>query len=540
MATVGNLVVNLMGDSSHLQKTLSGAQSLLGGFKTKIAAAVGAVGIGALFKGGIEDAETAFREQAKLGAVLQATGGAAGVTRTEIANLAGELQTLTTISDDATMGAAAQLATFGNISGEMFKDTLRLAQDLSVVMGGDVTSATKVLGKALSDPERGMDTLRKQGIMLSAAQKDQITNFMKVNNLAGAQKVILDQLATSVGGAAQAVKTPLMELRSEFGDLWKDIGKIAKAFGFDELARTLRDIVKYIRMITAAPEIEFVSDKNIAKAKSAAEDQKRAFDAWKTQRDERKKAFTDRTASLVDGFNRVSADNIDNDIRKVNEYARLMNRPELRGNTRIQTAIVNKHTGIVDAIRSAQQQTEALQKNFTEIDKTIQSFASKGAPIQFLDQLRKALTTLEQMTKQREEYENLTKNAARYEDDLRSRASQLISDTRSPLERLKQELDGIRELRDLGMVSDQQADIAEQNAATGIFGQSGSTGAVGAAEMGSQAAFGAIQAAIRSGQNDEVNKQILAVNKRQLEEMEKQNDLRREQAQAPAGLPVGI
>lgn len=179
-----------------------------------LAAAVGA-GVA------IQAARESVQAQKKLQAVLSATGGAAGVTADQIQQLAGELQRTTNFEDDTTVAAAGMLATFKKIKGSVFTDAIRLAQDLSAVMGTDLESSILLVGRALNDPLKGMRALK----FLTAAQRDEITKLAKAGDLAGAQAKILDAMKKTVGGAAKAMADPITLAKNEFGELVETIGK---------------------------------------------------------------------------------------------------------------------------------------------------------------------------------------------------------------------------------------------------------------------------------------------------------------------------
>ena len=79
--------------------------------------------------------------EAKLEAVVRATGEAAGFSADEMKAYAGELQLVSTYGDEVTISALAILATFKNINGENFKSATVAAQDMATVMGTDLNSA---------------------------------------------------------------------------------------------------------------------------------------------------------------------------------------------------------------------------------------------------------------------------------------------------------------------------------------------------------------------------------------------------------------
>ncbi len=141
------------------------------------------------------EAGAAFEQQMlRLDAVLEATGNRVGVTSQEINNMASALgeATLTTAGEART--AAAALATFGGVNRDNFEKTLNLAQDLSVVMGGDLKNNVIRLGRILEAPTRAFSSLRRAGIQFTDQEKELVTSFVEVGNLAEAQAVIFEKL----------------------------------------------------------------------------------------------------------------------------------------------------------------------------------------------------------------------------------------------------------------------------------------------------------------------------------------------------------
>ena len=171
---------------------------------------------------------SAFRESEKAGkkldAVLAATGGAAGVSGEEIRKMAGDLQLVTNFEDDATINAAALLATFTQIKGDTFQSAIVAAQDLSAVMGQDLNASIVQVGKALNDPVRGVTALRKVGVSFSEEQQKQIKQLQTSGDLAGAQAIILQELQNEFGGAARAVADPFTILGNVIGDIMEMLG----------------------------------------------------------------------------------------------------------------------------------------------------------------------------------------------------------------------------------------------------------------------------------------------------------------------------
>lgn len=176
-----------------------------GVFKVGMGVAAGGViglagAFGYLLKGEME----MEAELAQLNAVIESTGGIAGITAKEAEDLALAFQRTTRFTDDQIVSAESMLLTFTNIGEDVFPQateaTLNLAEKF-----GSIDQASTMLGKALNDPIQGVTALRRVGIQLTEDQEKQIQSFMAVGDIASAQKVILGELETQFGGLAEAM-----------------------------------------------------------------------------------------------------------------------------------------------------------------------------------------------------------------------------------------------------------------------------------------------------------------------------------------------
>jgi hypothetical protein len=167
--------------------------------------------------------------QAKMMGTLRATGNTIGITTKELADLAGALQSTTVYGDEMVMNAEAILLTFRNVNKDIFPDTIKLAADMAATFGGDLSSATMQLGKALQEPISGVSALARVGVTFSAQQKEQIKGYVETNQLAKAQAIILGELKGQVGGVAAEMAATgtgtFSRLKNEIGDLQEVLGE---------------------------------------------------------------------------------------------------------------------------------------------------------------------------------------------------------------------------------------------------------------------------------------------------------------------------
>ncbi len=118
----------------------------------------------------------------------------------DIQKYASVRQTLTGIDDDATVAIAAQFTAMG-LQGKALREAIDSAQDLSAVMGTDLTNAARLVGNAMKD---GGEELKRYGFNLSdiRGQAEAIGN-------------------TGVGGMKK-FDAALADIKQSFGDLLKE------------------------------------------------------------------------------------------------------------------------------------------------------------------------------------------------------------------------------------------------------------------------------------------------------------------------------
>lgn len=172
---------------------------------------LGAFGVGAAFKA----ASAALGDQVRLGAqaraVLLSTGGVAGITARAIDALATVEQRKTGIDTAQIKAAEIMLLRYTQVrdvagqGNDVFTRATRIALDLSAALGVDASDSARQLGKALNDPARGLSILRREGAAFTKQQEDQVKKLAASGNVLGAQKALLDALAKSYGGTAEAV-----------------------------------------------------------------------------------------------------------------------------------------------------------------------------------------------------------------------------------------------------------------------------------------------------------------------------------------------
>lgn len=202
---------------------MGAALQAIGPYGLAAGAALGVLVVGLLK--GLEAAAQAEQSFTRLEAVLRATGNSSGLTAKEIAATADEIEKSTLATAEQVQDAAASLATFNSVSGDNFKRTLVLAQDMSATFGGDLKSNVEALGKALEDPVNSLGALQKKHHLLNDAQRETIKNLVETGQQAEAQRIVLDALAGRVAGTGRAEASGLAGAANRLSDAWGNLLK---------------------------------------------------------------------------------------------------------------------------------------------------------------------------------------------------------------------------------------------------------------------------------------------------------------------------
>jgi phage-related protein len=183
--------------------------------------AIGVAGIASLglLKSSADAAAGAQKVNADLVQVIKSTGGAAGLTADQVADMAGQLSKTNLASKIAIEQGQDMLLTFTNIGKDVFPQASQAMVDLAQKMGGDPVNSAIQLGKALNDPTTGLTTLTRVGVTFTDQQKQQIQAMQQAGDMAGAQTVILNELNKEFGGQGAAALQTYNGQMQKFGQM---------------------------------------------------------------------------------------------------------------------------------------------------------------------------------------------------------------------------------------------------------------------------------------------------------------------------------
>lgn len=228
-----NLVIGVVDKATGPLGKIAGSMGSLAkiGGAAFLGGAVAGVGaLGAALVAGIGDAREANIIMAQTENVIKSTGGAAGVTAQQVADLSGSLSAAagkSLFGDDQIQESANLLLTFTNLKGGVLDAATAMSVDLAQAMGGAPADAAVQLGKALNDPIAGISALSRVGVTFTDQQKAQIATMMEAGNVAGAQGVILAELNKEFGGSAAAAAAAdggMAQFKDRMGELAESVG----------------------------------------------------------------------------------------------------------------------------------------------------------------------------------------------------------------------------------------------------------------------------------------------------------------------------
>lgn len=205
---------------------LEANEKMLG--RVKIAAAAAGAVVGTLavaaFRQMMQEVMDAEQSAARLESVYRAAGGAVKLSLEEVKAVGEELYRTTLFDDDQITDATAVMLTFKNVTGDSFRQAMQMSADLAAVMGTDLQGAVTQLGKALEDPEQGLQGLRRAGVSFSDDQRELIKAMVETGNQSAALTEIMRIMREQgFDQAAQAMKTGITKETDDLGKAWRDL-----------------------------------------------------------------------------------------------------------------------------------------------------------------------------------------------------------------------------------------------------------------------------------------------------------------------------
>lgn len=215
--------IDLAGLNQGLAKAEGGARDAVGKiggfFSNALSSALGFIGANVLSAAGgaivnfAKDSFTGALEAQqgidRLGASITRLGGDAPVTMESALAMADSFKGLVGGSDDVVLAMTDVGLRFSAIGKDVFPRFIEQSADLATVLKMEPAKAAEFLGKTLQDMANdgtfSAGRLKAAGLTISESAEKQIAAMVEAGNTSGAMTLIMDELAKSTGGAAQAV-----------------------------------------------------------------------------------------------------------------------------------------------------------------------------------------------------------------------------------------------------------------------------------------------------------------------------------------------
>ena len=230
-AVINANTANFEKGMKNAQKSVSSLSKSVEGVQKAISNAFKLVGIGAsigaVVKFGKESVQAiteANKTYSILDNTIKVTGAVSWTTLEEMDSLSKKMADSTNYSVTEIQEMQSVLLGFTNIQEGAFEDASNAVLDMATVMGMDLKSAVQTVGKALDDPITGLDSLRRQGFKFTDEQKKELAQLVKNGKQLEAQKIILDSLATSYGGASKVGQTAFARLSHAMDSFKEAVG----------------------------------------------------------------------------------------------------------------------------------------------------------------------------------------------------------------------------------------------------------------------------------------------------------------------------
>lgn len=242
MASSKAISVPVTGNTAPLRKALNSAGKDLSKFGASAAAmakkaALGltAAGSGAVFFGAKIYKAAALADQAdkrvrRIAISMDLFGLETSKVTQRVLDYADALERETGVTAETIKAAQAKLLTFRQLAltadtaGGAFDRATQATIDMAAAGFGSAEQNAVQLGKALEDPIKGVNSLRRSGITFTESEKAKLKVLVDTGRILEAQTTILAAVETQVKGTAEATALSTDRIRNGFGEVTDAIG----------------------------------------------------------------------------------------------------------------------------------------------------------------------------------------------------------------------------------------------------------------------------------------------------------------------------
>jgi len=249
-----DIAVRITAESSQFQREISKVVGLAQNSAKQISnvfsvigkvAAFGGIGTAAVlaFQSLRQKAEDSERSINQLNAVLRLTGSSAGLTARQIEELGKSVEKNSIFDDEQIRAASTALLRFRSIQGDTFRQILQLAPDAATVLGTTLPAAAELLGRAFTDPSRGLRAVKAVGVEVSEQQIDLAARLKETGDVAGSQAITLEALRKVLGGSGEADTKGLYGVTKRLSRAFDDLEKAAAKKIFSDNVSTVESAI---------------------------------------------------------------------------------------------------------------------------------------------------------------------------------------------------------------------------------------------------------------------------------------------------------
>lgn len=228
-------------ETARVAKEADGASGVFGRLRGVVAGVFGFFSARSLIGGLrsiVTEGSNAEQELGQLNAVLASTGRQSEFAADELQKLAERLAGASNFASGDIINAQTRLLSYTNILKGEFPDAMQIVIDQSARLGISLEQSAEIVGRSLQEPTKAMQALGRQGFVLEESQKSLLAQLEATGKTAEAQRIIMDLLVESYGGAATAQKV------GAIAGLWKSVSENFKDFQQDIADRGVLDYFK--------------------------------------------------------------------------------------------------------------------------------------------------------------------------------------------------------------------------------------------------------------------------------------------------------
>lgn len=228
-------------ETARVAKEADGASGVFGKLRGVVAGVFGFFSARSLIgglKSIVTEGSNAEQELAQINAALASTGRESEFAAGELRQVADALAAASNFDAGDITNAQTRLLSYTNILRTEFPDAMQIVIDQSARLGISLEQSAEIIGRSLQEPAKAMQALGRQGFVLEESQKQLLAQLDATGQTAEAQRIIMDLLVESYGGAAAAQKV------GTIAGLWKSVGENFRDFQQDIADRGVMDYFK--------------------------------------------------------------------------------------------------------------------------------------------------------------------------------------------------------------------------------------------------------------------------------------------------------